>query len=164
MTNADKIIWFVYQTVFCRYGVPTKIVSDNRKQFGNAKFRRSCNDHKVQKGSLAIARLQTNGQVEAVNKTLKQNLKTRLESYKGVWPEKLLEVLWAYRTTIRTPTGETPFFLTFDHKVMVPVEIGVGSLRREEFQTDGNNERLREELVFLKEKCEQAMMRNTAYK
>ena len=29
---------------------------------------------------------------------------------------------------------------------MVGVEIGVGSLRKEEFQTDGNNERLRKEL------------------
>ena len=47
---------------------------------------------------------------------------------------------------------------------MVPVKIGVGSLRKEEFQVDGNNERLREELEFIDEKREQAMMRNTAYK
>ena len=67
----DKIIRFVYQTIFCCYGVPTKIVSDNGTQFDNAKFMRFCDDHKVQKRFSAIARPYTNGQIEAVNKTLK---------------------------------------------------------------------------------------------
>ena len=35
-------------------------------------------------------------------------IKTRLEGAKGVWPDELLGVLWAYRMTVRTPTGETP--------------------------------------------------------
>ena len=47
---------------------------------------------------------------------------------------------------------------------MVPVEIGVGSIRRVKFQTDGNNESLREELEFLKEKHKKAIMRNATYK
>ena len=47
---------------------------------------------------------------------------------------------------------------------MIPVETGVGSPRREEFQTNGNNEKLREESEFLYEKCKQAMMRNATYK
>ena len=80
-----------------------------------------------------------------------------MESYKGAWPEKLLEVLWAYRTTTQTPTGETSFSLAFGHEAMVPIEIAVGSLRRVEFQTNGNHERLREELEFLNKKHEQAM-------
>ena len=59
-----------------------------------------------------------------------------------------------YRTTTQTIIGETPFLLAFGHEAMVPVEIGVGSLRREEFQGDGNNERLREELEFIDKKRE----------
>ena len=64
----------------------------------------------------------------------------------------------------RIPTSETPFSLAFGHKVMAPVEIDTRSLRREQFQTDRNNERLREELELIGEKREQAMMRNAAYK
>ena len=64
---------------------------------------------------------------------MKQNLKTRLESYKGAWPDKLPEVLWAYCTMTETTTGETRFSLAFGHEAMVPVEIDVGSLMREEF-------------------------------
>ncbi|CAL9000431.1 unnamed protein product, partial [Prunus brigantina] len=56
---------------------------------------------------------QSNGQVEAVNKIIKRTLKTKLDKAKGCWPELLPEVLWSYRTTFRTSTGETPFSLSF---------------------------------------------------
>ena len=67
--TVEKIVRFIYQTIFCRFGMPAKIVSDNGTQFDNAKFRQFYNDHKVQKGFSVVARPQTNGQVEAVNKT-----------------------------------------------------------------------------------------------
>ena len=52
---------------------------------------------------------------------------TRLEGAKGLWPEEFLNILWAYRTTARTPTGETPFRLTFGTEPVIPVEIGLTS-------------------------------------
>ena len=61
MITVDKIIRFVYQTIFCRYKVPAKIILDNGTQFDNAKFRRFCDDHKVQKRFSVVARPQTNG-------------------------------------------------------------------------------------------------------
>ena len=45
--TTNKIMRFIYQTIFCHNGVPAKIVSDNGMQFDNAKFRRFCDDHKV---------------------------------------------------------------------------------------------------------------------
>ena len=51
-----KIINFVYDSIFCCYGVPTKIVSNNGTQFDNKKFRRFYNDHNVQRGFLVVAR------------------------------------------------------------------------------------------------------------
>ena len=52
---------------------------------------------------------------------------------KGAWPEELPNVLWACRTTTRTPTGETPFNLTYGIEVVILVEVGLTSLRREFF-------------------------------
>ena len=52
-------------------------------------------------------------------------IKTRLEGVKGLWPEELPNILWAYKTTTRTATGETPFRLTFDIEAVIPVEIGL---------------------------------------
>ena len=46
-------------------------------------------------------------EVEAVNKTIKHNLKMKLEDLKGRWADELPEVLHAYKTTARSTTGET---------------------------------------------------------
>ena len=42
-------------------------------------------------------------------------------------------MFWAYMTIIRIPTGETPFLLSYEYKVMVPVEIGMSLLRKENY-------------------------------
>ena len=48
-------------------------------------------------------------------------IKTKLDDVKGAWPEELPNVLWAYRTTIRTPIGENPFRLTYGIEAVIPV-------------------------------------------
>lgn len=62
---------------------------------------------------------------------------------KKVWPAELLGVLWAYRTTVRTPTGETPFKLAFRTKVVIPMEVGVSILRRTCYDDPSNDEGLK---------------------
>ena len=56
-------------------------------------------------------------------------IKTRLEGAKGVWPDELLGVLLAYRTMVRTPTGETPFKLAYGSEVVIPVEVHMANHR-----------------------------------
>ena len=99
-----------------------------------------------------VARPQANGQVEAVNKTIKQNLKTKLKNMKGSWADDLPEVLWAYKNTARSTTRETPFSLAYRYEAMVLVELGTGSLRRDNFDPLQNMILQRCELNFLKEK------------
>nr|XP_033512628.1 uncharacterized protein LOC117277313 [Nicotiana tomentosiformis] len=70
-----------------------------------------------------------NGQAESTNKIIINNLKKRLEKSKGNWPEELPGVLWAYRTTAKTTTGETPFSLVYGSEALIPVEIGEPSTR-----------------------------------
>ena len=67
--------------------------------------------------------------MEAANKTIKENLKKNLEKHKGAWIDELPRVLWAYRTTKRTATGETPFAMAFGVEAVIPVEVGLPSLR-----------------------------------
>ena len=56
-------------------------------------------------------------------------IKTKLDDAKGAWPEELPNVLWVYRTTARTPTRETPFRLTYGTEAVIPIEVGVTSIR-----------------------------------
>ena len=58
-----------------------------------------------------------------------QGLKKRLDEKKENWVEELNNIIWAYRTTPRTSTGETPFRLTYGMDVVIPVEIGLSSYR-----------------------------------
>ena len=71
-----------------------------------------------------LAYLQANGQVEAANKIIKKLLKTRLGENKGAWVDELSGVLWAYWTTHKTATGETPFTLVLSHEAVIPTELG----------------------------------------
>ncbi|CAL8139763.1 unnamed protein product [Prunus armeniaca] len=95
---------------------------------------------------------------------IKKTLKTKLDKAKGCWPELLPEVLWAYRTTFRTSTGETPFSLSFGTKAVVPVEIGQPTYRTSTYEAEANNEQLALNLDFIDELRDQSNMRNVAYK
>ncbi|RVW63432.1 hypothetical protein CK203_058618 [Vitis vinifera] len=45
------------------------------------------------------------------------------------WLEKLPFAFWAYHTSFRTSTRATPYSLVYGMEAMLPIEIGMGSLR-----------------------------------
>ena len=67
--------------------------------------------------------------MEVMNQTLLKIVKAWLDEAKGAWSEELPNVLWAYKTTARTPIGETLFSLTYGTEAIIPVEVGIVSLR-----------------------------------
>ena len=74
------------------------------------------------------------------NQTLIKIIKAKLDEAKGAWPEELPNVLWAYRTIARTLIGETPFKLTYGTEVVISVELGIISIRREAFHEENNDD------------------------
>ena len=102
-------------------------MSDNGKQFDNPKFRDFYAELRIRNYYLSPSHLQSNGQAEVTIRTLKATLKTKLEDLKGKWVEYLPEVLWAYRTTRKSATQETPFALAFGTEAVAPIEIGLKS-------------------------------------
>ena len=100
---------FVWRNIICRYGIPMVLISDNGKQFDNSTFRDFYSKLGIKNHYSSPTHPQANGQVEVTNRTLLKIIKTRLEGTKGIWPDELPSILWAYRTTTRTPTRETPF-------------------------------------------------------
>ena len=106
---------------------------------------------------------QANGQVKATNKTIFKTLKKKLGDRKGDWADDLPKVLWAYRTTKRTPTEETPYALAFGIEAIIPTELGLGSYRVETFKPETNDEGLKLHLNLLQEKRDQAQITISAY-
>ena len=81
---------------------------------------------------------QVNEQVEATNKTIKDNLKKKLEQLKGTWVNELPMVLWAHCTTSKEATGETLFCLVFGTEAIIPAEVGLPSYKVENYSEQGN--------------------------
>ena len=97
------------------------------------------------------------------NRTLLRIIKTKLDEAKGAWPNELPNVLWAYRTTARTPTGETPFRLTYGTEAVIPVEVEVTSTRRTTFSKEENDDKLRVNLDCLDEVRDKASSKMIEY-
>ena len=87
---------FVWKHIICRFRIPHSLVSDNGTQFDSAGLRKLCSELGIRKNFSSVAHPQSNGQVDAVNKTIKRNLERTLEGLKNAWVEESPRVLWAY--------------------------------------------------------------------
>ena len=91
-------------------------------------------------------------------------IKTQLEGGNGVWPDELPGVLWAYRTIVRTPTGETPFKLAYGSEAVIPVEVHIANHKVMTYQEKDNEEQLRLSLHLIDEVRMDAEHRTVRYK
>ena len=154
---------FIWKHVICRFGVPKEIVTDNGSQFISHDFQDFCMEWGIKLTFSTPRYPQANGQAEATNKTIVSSLKKRLTQAKGAWADELPAVLWSYRTTPRTPTGETPFSLTYGTEAVIPVEAGLPTARYKMVDEQMNNSELEHELDTIDELRERALIRNAAY-
>ncbi|PKI58266.1 hypothetical protein CRG98_021348 [Punica granatum] len=69
-----------------------------------------------------------NDAVEAVNKNIKKIMEKMTVNYKD-WHEMLPFALLAYRTSIRSSTGATPYSLVYSMEAVLPVEVEIPSMR-----------------------------------
>ena len=137
--SSRKVQDFVWKVIICRCGMPQEIVSDNGTEFYIKEFREFCHELGIKKSFSSANHPQTNGQVEAINKIIKHNLKMKLKEHKGVWAEELPKVLWAYRMTSRTSIWETPFSLAYGVEAIILTEVGIPSLRCETYDQEENH-------------------------
>ena len=63
----------------------------------------------------------------------------------------MLSILWAYKTTTRTPIGETPFRLTYGSEAVIPTYVGLTSYRVHNHNESKNDEAIRLQLNLVDE-------------
>jgi len=119
---------FVWKNIICRFGIPHVIITDNGQQFFDPELAEFYEKLNIKHITSSVEHPQSNGQAEAANKVILNELKKRLALPKGKWIEKLIEVLWAYHCTPQTTTQETLYSLTYDIEVMILVKVGEPSL------------------------------------
>ncbi|XP_075665000.1 uncharacterized protein LOC142634585 [Castanea sativa] len=146
-----KIQNFVWKNIVYRFGIPRTIISNNGWQFDSQSFKEFC---------LVLG--------------IKNQFSSRPPP--GQWKDISDEPDIAQdhqnsggrsKTIVRTQTGETPFRLTYGIEAVIPVEVGINSMRRQVFSESSNDDQLRVNLDFLDEvrdgasqtmtKCQQKM-------
>ncbi|GAU18714.1 hypothetical protein TSUD_80020 [Trifolium subterraneum] len=163
--GASHILRFFKRNVLARFGIPPVVVTDNGTQFTNKKFQEFLATISTTQHFTSVEHPQTNGKAEAANRVILRGLRRRMGASKGNWTEELHNVLWFYRITPHSTTGETPFRLTYGTEAVIPVEIGEPSSRIEyPPEEDINDELLREELDLVEELRTGASLREATLK
>ena len=72
---------------------------------------------------------QANGLVESINKVLVIMIRRIIGIHRSNWHNMLFSALWAYRTSVKTSTGFTPFQLVYGLEAVLPIECEIRSLQ-----------------------------------
>ncbi|KAA3469334.1 protein NYNRIN-like [Gossypium australe] len=119
---------FLKKEIICRYRMPERIISDNTLNLNNSTVAEICSQFNIKHHNSSPYRPKMNGAVEAANKNIKKIVGKMIETCKD-WHEKLPFALYAYRTSVRTSTGATPFSLVYGIEAVLPIEVEIPSLR-----------------------------------
>nr|XP_018677532.1 PREDICTED: uncharacterized protein LOC103974988 [Musa acuminata subsp. malaccensis] len=112
----------------------------------------------------SVAYPQANGLAEVTNRSIVDGLKRRVSAARSAWIDELPSVLWALRTTPKTPTGESPYSLTFGTEAVLPSEVAVPTPRTAGYSEEASGEGLRSNLDLLEERRASAHQKALSYK
>ncbi|KAI5347927.1 hypothetical protein L3X38_000814 [Prunus dulcis] len=157
-TKEADVERFIWRNIICRFGCPQSLVTGNGSQFNGKQITAFFAKYKIKQHLSTPRYPQGNGQAEASNKVILDCLKKRLEGAEGKWVDELPGVLWAYRTTKRRSTGETPFSLAFGTEAIIPPHITVPSISLEVGSVDQNSEQMRLNLDLLEGEREKTII------
>ncbi|XP_022850056.1 uncharacterized protein LOC111372112 [Olea europaea var. sylvestris] len=155
-----KLRSFIWKSIICRFGIPRVLITDNGRQFDNPQFKNFCASNGIDHRLTSVSHPQSNGLAEVTNRIILQDLRTRIGDAKGDWPDMLPSILWAYRTSHKTATGETPFMLAFGLEATIPIEVSLPTIRKLETNKETQTA---EHLDLLEEVREQASLRTASY-
>ena len=73
---------FIKNEIICRYGLPSRIITDNATNLNNKMMSKLCEEFKIQHHNSTPYRPKINGAIEATNKNIKKIIQKMVVTYK----------------------------------------------------------------------------------
>nr|GEZ01668.1 reverse transcriptase domain-containing protein [Tanacetum cinerariifolium] len=140
---------FVWDNIVCIFSLLGEIIFDNEKRFRDNPLKDWCEKLCIRQCFAFVKHPQANGLVERKNRSLCEGIKAWFDKRSKNCIEEISHVLWAHHTMIKSCNEETPFSLTYGTEVVIPVEIGMLTLRTTKVDMIKNDEALKINLDLL---------------
>ncbi|RDX76345.1 gag-pol, partial [Mucuna pruriens] len=96
--DATVVVDFLKSNIFCRFGVPKALISDQGSHFCNRAMSSLLHTYAVIHRIATAYHPQTNGQAEVFNRKIKKTLQKMTNPNRKDWSRLLEDALWAHRT------------------------------------------------------------------
>ncbi|GJT04478.1 reverse transcriptase domain-containing protein [Tanacetum coccineum] len=123
LTNDARVVITFLKKLFCRFRMPKALISDRGTHFCNKIMEKTMKRYGVNHQFSTSYHPQTSGQVENTNRALKRIFEKTVKDNSAIWSRKLDDVMWAFRTAYKTPTGTTSYKLVYGKNCHLPFKI-----------------------------------------
>ena len=118
LAAADRI----YNDLVLKYGLMSRVHSDQGKEFVNTLFKRLHKMCGTDYSRTTPYHPMGNGMTERMNRTIINMVKTLGENEKKDWARHLSKLAFAYNATVHSTTKFTPYFLLFGREPRLPID------------------------------------------
>ncbi|KZZ87013.1 Ribonuclease H-like protein [Ascosphaera apis ARSEF 7405] len=117
----SELIEVFHRRLTTCHGAPMSVVCDRAQAFMSSKFTDYCKQHSIKIDHSSADHLQTDGQTEIVNKSIKNYLRATVNHLQDNWVDVLPDAEFVWRNSVCRSTGMSPFFAIHGFNARTPL-------------------------------------------